>query len=370
MFLKDYFDVCSKMAKKPKILIVGSGIVGASIALACQNLGADVVVVEQGKLGGVASSNSFGWINASVASSQEYFELRNAAVDTFQQVSAELDLNKSVRWQGTLWWEDGGSDLEDHFCNLKARGYPAKWLKKNDIKAIEPNLKDVPEEAILTPLEGAGQADKVALAILAKLTALGGRVISDCEVTALDFSRGQVSRVHTSIGAVECDLVVMATGAAAQHGLLGVDWVLPMQNKKGLILQTPPMPYLINHIIMADDIHFRQNVDGSFTVGEIFSSDLDPSFVILDLASDIMARLHTRLHGMPKINSTDVKIGTRPIPMDGLPVVGNIPGHKGLFVAVMHSGVTLAPLVGQLLASEMLQMSESSLLAPFRPSRF
>jgi glycine/D-amino acid oxidase-like deaminating enzyme len=162
----------------------------------------------------------------------------------------------------------------------------------------------------------------------------------------------------------------MATGAAAQHGLVGIDWVLPMQNKTGLILQTSSIPHLINHILMTDDVHFRQNVDGSLTAGEIFSGDLDPNSVPLDLASDVMARLKTKLHGLPKINLTDVKIGTRPVPLDGFPVVGNVPGHGGLFVAVMHSGVTLAPLIGQLLASEMLQMSESSLLVPFRPNRF
>ena len=52
------------------------------------------------------------------------------------------------------------------------------------------------------------------------------------------------------------------------------------------------------------------------------------------------------------------------------PVVGEIKGHNGVFVAVMHSGVTLAPLIGQLLASEMLKSLKSPLLETFRPSRF
>ena len=56
-----------EMKQKPKIIVVGSGIIGASIAFSCVNLGADVVVLEQNKLGGAASSNSFGWINASFA---------------------------------------------------------------------------------------------------------------------------------------------------------------------------------------------------------------------------------------------------------------------------------------------------------------
>ncbi|MGB0492417.1 MAG: FAD-binding oxidoreductase, partial [Paracoccaceae bacterium] len=65
-----------------------------------------------------------------------------------------------------------------------------------------------------------------------------------------------------------------------------------------------------------------------------------------------------------------IKIGTRPVPIDGFPVVGDIQGYKGVFIAVMHSGVTLAPLVGELLALEMLQVTKSPLLKSFRPSRF
>ena len=55
------------MTVKPKVFVVGSGIIGASVALACQDLGAKVTVLEQGSLGGIASANSFGWINASFA---------------------------------------------------------------------------------------------------------------------------------------------------------------------------------------------------------------------------------------------------------------------------------------------------------------
>ena len=140
------------MKQKPKILVVGSGIIGASIALSCVNLGADVVVLEQNKLGGAASSNSFGWINASFAESPAYFDLRNAAVNAFRNLKTELNLNDSVSWQGTLWWEDSGQELKKQFNNLLDRGYAAKLLNKNEIKNLEPNLKDVPEAAIFTPL--------------------------------------------------------------------------------------------------------------------------------------------------------------------------------------------------------------------------
>ena len=94
------------------------------------------------------------------------------------------------------------------------------------------------------------------------------------------------------------------------------------------------------------------------------------SDVALDLASDVLLRIAKKLHLTANLNPKNIQFGTRPVPIDGFPVVGNIMGETGVFVAVMHSGVTLAPLIGQLLASEMFQISESALLESFRPSRF
>ena len=52
---------------KLKVFVVGSGIIGASMAFVCQDFGAKVTVLEQVSLDGIASANSFGWINASFA---------------------------------------------------------------------------------------------------------------------------------------------------------------------------------------------------------------------------------------------------------------------------------------------------------------
>jgi glycine/D-amino acid oxidase-like deaminating enzyme len=64
-----------------------------------------------------------------------------------------------------------------------------------------------------------------------------------------------------------------------------------------------------------------------------------------------------------------VTVGYRPTPKDGFPIIGN-GGHKGLYVVVMHSGVTLAPLVGLLASNEILTGIDDANLAPFRLSRF
>jgi glycine/D-amino acid oxidase-like deaminating enzyme len=66
----------------------------------------------------------------------------------------------------------------------------------------------------------------------------------------------------------------------------------------------------------------------------------------------------------------NMKIGVRPMPQDERPIVGPVPGMAGLYVAVTHSGVTLAPLVGQLVAQEVTTGQPSPLLAEYRLERF
>jgi glycine/D-amino acid oxidase-like deaminating enzyme len=58
------------------------------------------------------------------------------------------------------------------------------------------------------------------------------------------------------------------------------------------------------------------------------------------------------------------------MPTDELPIVGPVPGVAGAYVAVMHSGITLAPTVGRLVASEIVDGVEAEQLAGLRPTRF
>ena len=358
------------MVVNQQVVVVGSGIIGASVALACQDLGAEVTVLDKGPLGGIASGNSFGWINASFAENQAYFNLRNEALERFRALDQRLSLENHMRWQGTLWWEDVGRDFAEQFQVLTKRGYPSKLLKYSEIEILEPHLREVPNEAILTATEGAAQAKSVACAILDEVKRNGGTVRGCVPVTSVRQAAGRVCSVQTEVGELLCDVVVLATGAAAQNVLSGLDWTLPMANNAGIILQTDPLPQVIQHVLMTPDVHFRQNLDGSFVAGEIFNGEINPNVSAIALASEIISRIQAKLRNIPKLRLAEAKIGIRPVPLDGMPVIGAVPGLVGAYTAIMHSGVTLGPFVGQLLASEILDGYESPLLKLFRPVRF
>ena len=63
-------------------------------------------------------------------------------------------------------------------------------------------------------------------------------------------------------------------------------------------------------------------------------------------------------------------VGYRPMPRDGFPVLGFPKGTPNVYIALTHSGVTLAPLIGELAAMEIVDGVTVKMLSPYRPDRF
>ena len=64
-------------------------------------------------------------------------------------------------------------------------------------------------------------------------------------------------------------------------------------------------------------------------------------------------------------------VGWRPMPLDGYPVLGFASEAPNLYVALTHSGVTLAPALSQLAAQEICDGTPAdAVLGPYRPQRF
>ena len=62
-----------------------------------------------------------------------------------------------------------------------------------------------------------------------------------------------------------------------------------------------------------------------------------------------------------------VTAGLRPYPADAQPIIGFAQELTNLYVAVLHSSATLAPLVGKLVSEEVVSRQETELWGPHRP---
>ncbi len=349
---------------KHPIVIVGAGIVGASIAWNLARRGENVLILDQNGIGTGATARSFGWINANFAETPAYFALRSAAIDAHHEMEAALG-PMATRWCGCLWWEDQGAAFDAHVTELAAFGYEAQVVSPPEIARLAPALAAPPDQAIHVAREGGADGEVIAARLIEDAVAQGGKIWIGPKVTGLLRQGGAVTGVATDHGPLPASQVIIAAGegAAALTGL-------PMANKPGLILRTRPLPPILGPIIMAPDVHFRQDAEGRIVAGEIFSGDgpgqasitTDPGA----LARELLRRIRAHLPGQ-KIEIERLTLGQRPVPKDGFPAVG--PMEEGLYVASMHSGITLAPLIGALVAQEIAERSEAPELRPFRPNR-
>jgi glycine/D-amino acid oxidase-like deaminating enzyme len=120
---------------------------------------------------------------------------------------------------------------------------------------------------------------------------------------------------------------------------------------------------------MAPELHMRQTQEGRIIAGSDFGGG-DPSDDPRKAAEGIIAKVRSMLRGGDQIELDFYTIGYRPNPKDGFPIIGGVDGAPGLYLLVLHSGVTLAPIVGLLAAEEIVSGHSDPQLAPFRLSRF
>jgi glycine/D-amino acid oxidase-like deaminating enzyme len=187
---------------------------------------------------------------------------------------------------------------------------------------------------------------------------------------------GRIDGVRSSDGqTVRTDAVVNCAGPDAGEvaALAGVD--LPMRNTAGLLAYTAASPVAVGRVIHAPQIHLRPDGGGRLVLGNITAdaavSTHDGDTRIAEPGAAIRVMLHRAAELYPGLRGSKVKasrIGVRPIPIDGLPVLGRSTTIENFHIAVTHSGVTLCLRVAELIGAEVRGELVDE-LAPFRHSR-
>ena len=343
------------------VVIIGGGIMGAALAHRLGGAGARVTVIE-GAAG--ATPASFGWINASFYLNEDHFALRTAGLEAWRRLGGH------VTWSGCLCWEETGDALDAQRDRLTALGYDVEEVDAKQFATLEPNIK-APERALRFAQEGVAAPAQVAEALLS-----GSRRMTGVRVTGIATSGGTVTGVQTAQGLVPADRVVVAAGTGSPSILGTVGVALPMLERPGLMLRTSSVPTLMRHVIVTPGQEVRQDQQGHIWAPTSANHQSDTTDQITSrpdvLADAALVRLQSMLPDHP-LAWDRVMLAARPVPQDGLPVIGAC-GPAGLFAAVMQSGVTLAAITADVLTPQVLDAplsnAQSALVAPFTPCRF
>ena len=374
---------------KARVAVVGAGIVGSAITYHLAKRGLDVTLLDRNAVASASSHGTFAWINASWAKQPEsYHALNQMGVDAWHRLQQALNL--PIKWGGSLEWF-AAAERQDRLSRdvqeQQAWGEPAKMLTQLEASALEPRVAfGGAGHVALSPRDGALDPVLISQLLVNAAKSHGARVIEHCEVLGVDeTAEDQRQKIlGTSCGDIAVDRLVLATGAdpSAIQTFAGFD--LPQRSTPGVIVITQPMPPVLSHIVVAPGIHIHQRLDGRLVLGEQEGAPENAAhklrltarptrFPNAATASQHAQRLITLaseyLTGLPEVNAEEVIIGWRPLPLDGHPVIGPSPADPNAYVAVMHSGVSLAAIVGELVAEEILTGERAPVLTPFRADR-
>jgi glycine/D-amino acid oxidase-like deaminating enzyme len=364
-----------------RVVVIGSGIVGSSVAYECAKAGAQVTVFDSGRIAGGTSAVSFAWTNATGKTPRSYFALNVAGMRAHLELKREFGEASWFKQTGSLEWRttpEGRHGQLESFQREQEWGYGVDWLDKASLAQMEPDI-DIsaigdspvayyPEEGWVDPVLYAGSL------LRAASDRWNALVLENIRVVAIETQAGRVKGVRSADGRrFEADVVVNCTGGWAREALEGVP-AIPMSSTIGVLAFTPPVAVTLRSQFHADDLDVRPDGAGRLMLHKVSVDELmsDQRTLRAD-GPEAAALLEAAGHIIPALRSVDIeaiRTTVRPIPQDGFPCAGEMPEVGGYHVAVTHSGVTLAPYLGRALADEIVHGKIDERLSPFRPGRF
>jgi len=349
------------------IVIIGAGIIGASLAYHLAKRGARVTLVDAQHPAAGATAKSFGWLNATFSKRpRSYFDFSMLGIDGWHRLEQELAGDLQVQWGGSVAWFPPGPDAEQlrrDVLHHRQWGYAVRFLDEAEVRQLLPHVSPGPiGAACLSEPEGAVDPIYAVSVLLEKARQFGADIRYPCQVTRLDRA------VHTSQGVIEGRAVVLACGVDSPRlaQLAGVN--VPLKDAPGILVHITPQRPLVDRIVQAPGVHFRQKLDGRIVAGGQIVGGAGTAQTPEADELKIFQRLGAFLDFTGGIEQ--VTLGYRVMPADEYPIIGFAEQCPNLYVAATHSGVTLAPIIGELAAIEILDGVEQPPLAPYRPVRF
>ncbi len=373
----------------PSTIVIGSGVVGSAVAASLARRGGRVTVVDRAATAGAGTSaTTFSWVNANRKTPAAYQALNAAGVTAHHELARRAN-DGGLPWfhpTGHLEWADDPAhraELTERVARLRGTGYRARLLAAPAVRDLEPDIS-VPAGATVAFFDDEGYCHPAALIarLLGEARAAGARLVTGERVTGVGRGRtSPMAEVRVASGEVlRADTVVSCVGRETGDLLAPLGATVPMVAPAtgnaaiGFLAETLPAPARLSRVVTTDRLNLRPAGGGRLLIQALdLDATADPT-AAPDPDGAIGRELRRRLSALlppgtaPGLGS--LMVGQRALPADGLTVAGRLPDHPWLAVVATHSGVTLAPLLGELLAEELTDDVRSPLLADFRPDRF
>jgi len=370
---------------KPRVAIIGAGVIGLAIAWRLAARGASVRLFDKGSAGGGASHAAAGMLAAVLEAEpgeDALVALGRASQALWPGFAAELKdasgIDVELREEGTLIVALTADDRARliHQLALQTRlGLPIEWINGTEARRREPHLSATLAGALWSPQDHQVDNRKL-VAALRKAAGAAGAIISEHEAVAeVRSAAGLATGVVLANGEEHpADVVVLAAGAWSRSiGGLAPETRPPVRPVKGqmLALRMDATAPLVTHVVCAPGVYLVPRRDGRLLVGATVE---ERSFDTALTAGGILTLLEAAWRAVPAIEDLPIDemwVGHRPGSRDDAPILGPAP-MQGLVYATGHhrNGILLTPITADLIARAVIDGTVDPALAPFGIDRF
>jgi sarcosine oxidase subunit beta len=367
------------------IIIIGAGVMGASIAFhLSQRKAGRIVVLDKGHVGCGGSGRSSALIRMHYSFPAEV-------------QLALVSLRMFERWdelvgETTLFQKTGfvrivhPNEMERLKLNVEMQrelGVSVELISREDLQKLEPDwMVDEVELAAYEPDSGYGDGAGVASDFLARARDQGACYYPRTQVTAIEAENDRVRGVATDKGAVEAPVVIVATGPWTRPLFKEIGYDLPIETEYHQVAILKNAPDSRGGgcacIDSGTQTYFRPDGQDKFLVGDFYGKrpadpDNFPQRASDELLEEVIERACRRV---PKLENAEVVRGVTGVydmTPDSRPLVGEILGITGLHVCAGFSGMgfKISLAIG-LVISELVVDGQAHTVdvSAFRPQRF
>jgi len=367
--------VAKTLPNKARVVIIGGGVIGCSVAYHLTKIGwSDVVLLERKKLTSGTTWHAAGLIGQ-LRDNQDMTKLAKYTAELYAGIEAETGQATGFKQNGSLSLATNEGRMED----LKRRADMAKVFGlRVDVVGPEECKERYPLitvddvlGGIFLPSDGQANPTDVTMALAKGARGGGAQIFEDTKVTAINHSDGRVTGVETEQGAIDASFVVLAAGMWSRDIAATVGITVPLHACEHFYIVTEPfdgvtpdLPVLRDYDAQA---YYKEDAGkmllGAFeTKAKPWGMEGIPDDFCFDQLPDDFDHFEPVLEGalrrMPALADAGIQTffnGPESFTPDNRYHLGEAPGLDGLFVAAgLNSiGIQSAGGIGKVLADWM-----------------
>jgi sarcosine oxidase subunit beta len=371
--------------KTADIVIIGAGVMGASIAfhLARRQAGR-IVVIEKDHVGRGGSGRSSALIRMHYSFPPEV-QLALVSLHMFQHWREVVGEPGDFRRTGfvRIVHPNESERLKLNVEMQRKLGVNVQLISRAELKELEPEWAiDEVELAAYEPDSGYGDGAGVANDFLSCARDLGAAYLPKTKLTGLRVDGGRIRGVIADRGEIAVPVVVAATGPWTRPLISQAGYNLPIEteyHQVAILKNAPDMKgggcACIDSVTAT---YFRSDGPDKFLVGDFYGQrPVDPDNFPQRASDESLEELIERAsRRVPKLQNAEVMRGVTGVydmTPDSRPILGEVPGIGGLYVCAGFSGMGFktSPAIGVVMSELLLDgRSKTVDISAFRPSRF